>query len=71
MEQTNVVSQQQKRQEDLELHAKHMELRVIALKMGVELFIHESALYQGDEEYEALVNSPVDNAEAFYEFLKG
>lgn len=71
MEQTNVVSQQQKRKEDLEMRAKQTELRVIALKMGLDLYVHESIMYQGDEDFEHLVSTPVDNAEQFYEFLKG
>lgn len=71
MEQTNVVSQKQKRQEDLEIQAKQMELRIIALKMGIEVYIHESMLYQGDEEAEELVTHYFDNAEQFYNFLKG
>ena len=48
-----------------------MELRIIALKMGIEVYIHESMLYQGDEEAEELVTHYFDNAEQFYNFLKG
>lgn len=71
MEQTNVVSQKQKRQEDLELHAKHMDLRVIALKMGIEFHDRQCSLYVGDEEFESLISTPIEYAEEFYNFLKG
>ena len=61
MEQTNVVSQKQKRQEDLDIQAKQMELRIIALKMGIEFH----------DRHESLISTPIEYAEEFYNFLKG
>lgn len=47
------------------------QLRMFAVEVGTRIYMHNSELYQDDEEMVGLIGTPVEIAEEIYAFLKG